>query len=467
MGKKNKIIEKAEITGLAAEGKAIARIEGMVVFVPYAAPGDVADLRIIRKKKKHAEAVAEHFHKLSPLRTEPFCRHFGVCGGCKWQHIPYSEQLKFKRQQVIDNLTRIGKTGLPPVNPVIPSEKTTHYRNKMEFTFSNKRWLTREEIDSGEEIGDTNALGFHVPGRFDKVLDLTGCYLQEEPSNSIRLAVKDYAGKNSLPFFDIIKQEGLLRTLIIRTSSTGEVMVIVVFFREERAAREKMLRFIRDSFPSVTSLMYVINPKGNDTITDLDVHPFSGKDHLIEQMEGLKFKIGPKSFFQTNSRQAYNLYKTVRDFANPQKHEVIYDLYTGTGSIALFMAPFAGRVVGIEYVQEAIDYAKINSELNGIENTHFFAGDIKEVLDDIFIEKNGAPHTVIVDPPRTGVHKNVVSRLKEIKPKKIVYVSCNPATQSRDIEMLSDHYKVVKVQPVDMFPHTHHVENVVLCERLI
>ncbi len=464
--KRHEVFEKVEITGLAAEGKAIARIDGMVVFVPFAAPGDVVDITVTKKRKKHAEGIVNHFHKHSPYRVKPFCSHFGVCGGCRWQHLAYSEQLKFKQQQVADNLSRIGKADIPEMREIIPSPKTTFYRNKLEFTFSSRRWLTADEIESGKTFEEMNALGFHVPGRFDKVLDIEKCYLQEEPSNSIRLAVKKYATENNIPFFYIIKQEGILRNLIIRTSTTGDIMVIVVFSERDERVIEGLLGYIRDSFPEVTSLMYMINRKVNDSITDLDPELFHGKDHIIETMEDLKFRIGPKSFYQTNSLQAYNLYRVVRDFASPQKHEVIYDLYTGTGTIANFIAREAGKVTGMEYVQEAIDFAETNSDLNGIDNTFFFAGDIRDLLTPGFVEKNGAPHTVILDPPRAGIHKDVAKALTEIKPSKIVYVSCNPATQSRDTELLSGHYRITGVQPVDMFPHTHHVENVLLCEPL-
>ncbi len=466
MGRKRKpeSFEKVEITGIAAGGKAIAKIEGMVVFVPFAAPGDIADITFRKKKKKHAEGTVDRFHSYSPLRAEPFCSHFGICGGCKWQHITYTEQLKFKQQQVVDNLERIGKMDIPAVNNILPSPKTTFYRNKLEYTFSSIRWLTREEIESGEEIKETSALGFHIPGRFDKVLDIKKCYLQKDPSNQIRLEVKKYAVENGIPFFHLRKQEGLLRNLIIRTSSTGDVMVIVVFSGRDERIVDGLLSHLRDTFPEITSLLYVINPKANDTINDLDAELFHGKDHITERMEDLEFMTGPKSFFQTNPCQAYNLYKVVRDFASPQKHEVIYDLYTGTGTIANFIARDAGKVTGIEYVQEAIDYAVLNSDLNGIGNTNFFAGDIRRLLSSEFVEKNGAPHTVILDPPRTGIHKDIAKKITEIKPSKIVYVSCNPSTQSRDLQILSEHYKIVKVQPVDMFPHTHHVENVVLCE---
>lgn len=469
MGRKRKAetFEKVEITGIAAGGKAIAKIAGMVVFVPFAAPGDIVDITFRKKKKKHAEGTIDRFHSYSPLRTEPFCSHFGVCGGCRWQHLSYTEQLKFKQQQVADNLERIGKMGAPPLENILSSPKTAWYRNKLEYTFSSMRWLTKEEIESGEEIKDTGALGFHIPGRFDKVLDIKKCYLQDEPSNSIRLEVKRYAIENGISFFHLRKQEGMLRNLIIRTSTTGDVMVIVVFSERDEKVVDMLLGHIRDTFPQVTSLLYVINPKANDTITDLHTELFHGKDHITERMEDLEFMTGPKSFFQTNPFQAYNLYKVVRDFASPQKHEVIYDLYTGTGTIANFIARNAGKVIGIEYVQEAIDYAVLNSDINGIGNTKFFAGDIRKLLSSEFIEKNGAPHTIILDPPRTGIHKDIANAITEIKPSKIVYVSCNPATQSRDLQILSNHYKIARVQPVDMFPHTHHVENVVLCEPLM
>ena len=464
MGKKRSLplLRDISITGIAAEGKAIARHDDMVIFVPFVAPGDIADIRITKKRKNHMEGRVTELKTLSAQRTEPFCEHFGVCGGCKWQHIAYEHQLEFKQQQVIDQFTRIGKLDMPAPEPVLPSQKTKYYRNKLEFTFTCRRWLTDEEIASGKEISEFRAAGFHIPGRFDKVLDINKCYLQEDPSNSIRLAVRDYAIRNDLDFFDLLKQKGLLRTLIIRTSTSGEVMVILVFFREERQKREALLNWLTDKFPGITSLMYVINPKGNDTITDLDVNLFSGRDHIIEEMEGLRFKVGPKSFYQTNSRQAYELYKIIRDYAFPRKHEVIYDLYTGTGTIATFLARHCKRVLGLEYVPEAVNDAEVNADKNKLDNTGFYAGDIKDLLTSDFAMQNGAPHTIITDPPRTGMHPAVIDRIMEISPGKIVYVSCNSATQARDIQLLDAGYRIDRMRAVDMFPHTQHIENVVL-----
>jgi 23S rRNA (uracil1939-C5)-methyltransferase len=405
------------------------------------------------------------FHKYSDLRVDAFCEHFGVCGGCKWQNLPYEEQLKFKQQEVLDNLSRIGKIDLPEANPILPSAKTEFYRNKLEFTFSNKRYLTFDEINSEDEIDRTPALGFHVPRLFDKIVDINKCHLQAEPSNAVRLAIKEYAFANDLSFFDIRKQEGFLRTLIIRTSTTGDVMVIVVFYHEDVEKREGLMAHLAEKFPEITSLMYVINEKGNDTIGDQDVILHKGADHIFEQMEDLKFKIGPKSFYQTNSEQAYELYSKTREFANIQKDEIVYDLYTGTGTIANFVARQAKKVIGIEYVPEAIEDAKLNSEINGIDNTSFFAGDMKNVLNAEFIAEHGHPDMMIVDPPRAGMHADVVETILQAAPNRIVYVSCNSATQARDLEMMDQAYKVTKIQAVDMFPHTHHVENIVLMEK--
>ena len=456
------LLRDVSITGIGAEGKALAKHDGMVIFVPYVAPGDIADIRIIKKRRNYMEGRLVELKSPSAQRIEPFCEHFGICGGCKWQHLAYENQLEFKQQQVIDHFTRIGKLDFPSPEPLLPSHRTDYYRNKLEFTFTNRRWLTEEEIAPGNDISEYRAAGFHIPGRFDKVLDINNCYLQEEPSNSIRLAVKNYAIRNDLEFFDLLKQKGFLRTLIIRTSSTGEVMVILVFFREEKQVREALLDWLAGKFPGITSLMYVINPKGNDTITDLEVNLFSGRDHIIEEMEGLRFKVGPKSFYQTNSRQAYELYKIIREFALPQKHEVIYDLYTGTGTIASFLARHCSRVVGLEYVPEAIEDAHTNADTNKLGNLRFYAGDIKDLLTNDFAGQNGAPHTIITDPPRTGMHPAVVERIMEISPGKIVYVSCNSATQARDIQLLDAGYRIERMRAVDLFPHTQHIENVVL-----
>lgn len=462
------LLEKVTITDVAAEGKAVAKVNELVIFVPYVVPGDVVDLQVKRKKNHYAEAVAVKFHEKSPLRTEPFCSHFGVCGGCKWQCLSYEEQLKYKQKQVFDNLTRIGKVELPEFRPILGSEKTRFYRNKLEFTFSNKRWLTEEEVKQDVKYDQMNAVGFHIPGAFDKVLAIDKCWLQDDISNQIRNAVRDYAYAHNFPFFDLRTQEGLLRNIMIRTSSTGELMVVLqckVTDDEDRRKMEEILQFMADSFPQITSLMYVINNKCNDTIGDLDVEVFKGNDHIFEEMEGLRFKVGPKSFYQTNSEQAYNLYKVAREFAGLTGNELVYDLYTGTGTIANFVARQARKVVGIEYVPEAIEDAKVNSALNGIDNTLFYAGDMKDILTNDFIAEHGRPDVIITDPPRAGMHNDVIDVILAAEPKCIVYVSCNPATQARDLQLLDGKYKVTAVQPVDMFPHTHHVENVVQLER--
>jgi len=462
------LLEKVTITDVAAEGKAVAKVNELVIFVPYVVPGDVVDLQVKRKKNHYAEAVAVKFHEKSPLRTEPFCSHFGVCGGCKWQCLSYEEQLKYKQKQVFDNLTRIGKVELPEFRPILGSEKTRFYRNKLEFTFSNKRWLTEEEVKQDVKYDQMNAVGFHIPGAFDKVLAIDKCWLQDDISNQIRNAVRDYAYAHNFPFFDLRTQEGLLRNIMIRTSSTGELMVVLqckVTDDEGRRKMEEILQFMADSFPQITSLMYVINNKCNDTIGDLDVEVFKGNDHIFEEMEGLRFKVGPKSFYQTNSEQAYNLYKVAREFAGLTGNELVYDLYTGTGTIANFVARKARKVVGIEYVPEAIEDAKVNSALNGIDNTLFYAGDMKDILTNDFIAEHGRPDVIITDPPRAGMHNDVIDVILATEPKRIVYVSCNPATQARDLQLLDGKYKVTAVQPVDMFPHTHHVENVVQLER--
>lgn len=446
----------------------MAKVNELVIFVPYVVPGDVVDLQVKRKKNHYAEAVAVKFHEKSPLRTEPFCSHFGVCGGCKWQCLSYEEQLKYKQKQVFDNLTRIGKVELPEFRPILGSEKTRFYRNKLEFTFSNKRWLTEEEVKQDVKYDQMNAVGFHIPGAFDKVLAIDKCWLQDDISNQIRNAVRDYAYAHNFPFFDLRTQEGLLRNIMIRTSSTGELMVVLqckVTDDEGRRKMEEILQFMADSFPQITSLMYVINNKCNDTIGDLDVEVFKGNDHIFEEMEGLRFKVGPKSFYQTNSEQAYNLYKVAREFAGLTGNELVYDLYTGTGTIANFVARQARKVVGIEYVPEAIEDAKVNSALNGIDNTLFYAGDMKDILTNDFIAEHGRPDVIITDPPRAGMHNDVIDVILAAEPKRIVYVSCNPATQARDLQLLDGKYKVTAVQPVDMFPHTHHVENVVQLER--
>ncbi len=458
------LIKNVEIIDIAAEGKAIAKVDDLVVFIPYVVPGDIIDLQITRKKNKYAEGKPTRFISYSPDRTEAFCEHFGICGGCKWQILPYQEQLKFKQKQVIDNLTRIGKIELPEIQPILGSEKTEFYRNKLEFTFSNKKWLTLEQLNEGVNFEDMNmnALGFHIPGCFDKVLDINKCWLQDDISNLIRNFIREYCFKKDYTFFDLRNRGGLMRNIIIRTSTTGELMLIVVFYENEREQREDLLTTIADAFPQITSLLYIINEKANDTITDQTVVTWKGNDFIYEQMEGLKFKIGPKSFYQTNSEQAYNLYKVTRDFAELTGNELVYDLYTGTGTIANFVSSQAQKVIGIEYVEDAIEDAKFNSKNNGINNTLFYAGDMKDILTQGFINEHGRPDVVITDPPRAGMHDDVIESILFAEPKRIVYVSCNPATQARDLSLLDEKYKVEKVQPVDMFPHTHHVENVVL-----
>lgn len=465
--KDNPIVENVEIIDIAAEGKAIAKIENMVIFVPFVVPGDVVDLQLNRRKKNYAEGKVLRFHKYSDKRTEAFCEHFGVCGGCKWQILPYDEQIRFKQKQVSDNLTRIAKVDLPEIMLILGSEKTTFYRNKLEFTFSNKKWLTQEQLNEGVSFDEMNmdALGFHIPGCFDKVLDIHKCWLQDDISNQIRNFIRDYCHKKNYSFFDLRNRGGLMRNIIVRTSTTGELMLIVVFYENCREKREDLLTAIADQFPQITSLLYIINEKANDTITDQIVLNWKGNDYIFEEMEGLQFKIGPKSFYQTNSEQAYNLYKITRDFAGLTGNELVYDLYTGTGTIANFVAKQAKKVVGIEYVEDAIEDAKVNSSINEIKNTLFFAGDMKDILTQDFINEHGRPDVIITDPPRAGMHEDVVNVILFAEPKRIVYVSCNPATQARDLALLDAKYKVIKVQPVDMFPHTHHVENVVMLEK--
>ena len=471
--KERPLLEQVMIADVAAEGKALARVNDMVVFVPYVVPGDVVDLQVKRKKHSYAEAVAVKFHEYSPLRSEPFCKHFGVCGGCKWQCLKYEEQIRYKQKQVTDNLVRIGKIELPEISPILGSEQTERYRNKLEFTFSNKRWLTQEEVDKDFKYDQMNAVGFHIPGAFDKVLAIDECHLMDDICNRIRNGVRDYAYEQGLTFFDLRSQEGMLRNMMVRIAedendrSIKGLMVVMQFkvvAPEEEAQMKQLLQFMADTWPEITSLIYVINNKCNDTIGDLPIHIFKGDDHIIEEMEGLKFKVGPKSFYQTNSRQAYNLYKVTREFAGLTGDELVYDLYTGTGTIANFVSRKARQVIGIEYVPEAIEDAKVNSAINGIDNTLFFAGDMKDILNQEFINQYGRPDVIITDPPRAGMHNDVIDTILFAEPKRIVYVSCNPATQARDLSLLDVKYKVLKVQPVDMFPHTHHVENVVLLE---
>lgn len=468
MSKKNKqlpILENITITGVAAEGKAIAKHNDLVIFVPYAVPGDVVDLQITRKRSSFMEGRVIHFHQYSEKRQEAFCRHFYDCGGCKWQILPYEEQLKYKQSEVENNLRRIGKVELPEISPILASPKTEFYRNKLEFSFSNRRWRTFEEIDAEKEFDTMNALGFHVQGKFDKVLDIEKCWLMDDIQNQIRNEIRSYALEHELSFFDLREQTGFLRTMIVRTTSTGELMLIVAFYYEDKLEREKLLQHIADRFPQITSLLYVINSKANDSITDQKICLYKGREFIVEEMEGLKFKIGAKSFYQTNSEQAYQLYKIVRNFAKLNGSELVFDLYTGTGTIANFVAKDSKQVIGIEYVPEAIEDAKENSHINGIENTLFFAGDMKNVLNEKFIEVHGKPDVIITDPPRAGMHSDVIRTMLLANPERIVYVSCNSATQARDLNLLSENYKVTAVQPVDMFPHTHHVENVVLLEK--
>ena len=462
------LLENITITGVAAEGKAIAKVDNLVVFVPYAVPGDVVDLQVRRKKHSYAEAEVVKFHHYSEQRATPFCQHFGVCGGCKWQCLPYEEQLRYKQQQVVDNLTRIGKIELPEVSPILGSRHTQCYRNKLEFGFSNKKWLTFEEVASGTKFEVMDAVGFHIPGAFDKILDIDTCYLMDDINNRLRNGIRSYALSHQLTFFDLRAQTGLLRNMMVRTSATGEVMLLLQFCirsaEEEKQARD-LLAHIHETFPEVTSLLWVNNLKCNDTIGDLEVHTYAGTDFIYEIMENLRFKVGPKSFYQTNTEQAYELYKVARHFAGLTGSELVYDLYTGTGTIANFVAHQARQVIGIEYVPEAIEDAKENARINGLDNTLFYAGDMKDILNRDFIDHHGRPDVIITDPPRAGMHTDVVNTILFASPRRIVYVSCNPATQARDLALLDTQYRVVAVQPVDMFPQTHHVENVVLLEK--
>ena len=459
------LLPEIEITGVAAEGKSIARFNDMVIFIPFGAPGDIADIKIDRKKHSYAEGHIERLITPSPIRTQPRCEHFTVCGGCRWQHLPYEYQLKCKQQQVTDALTRIAKVELPEISPIIGSKEIWHYRNKMEYTFSNKKWLTFDQLRSGEDFPDRDAAGFHIPGAFDKVLDINRCHLQDDFGNRLRNFIKDYGKAEGMSFYDLKSNSGFLRTLMIRIASTGEIMVLMAVGEDNQCAIQKLMTAINDRFPEITSLSYVINTKLNDTFADLDIVTFSGRPYIEERMDDLRFRIGPKSFYQTNSEQAHRLYEVARDFADLKGGELVYDLYTGTGTIANFVAKCCRKVIGIEYVEDAIKDARINSEVNGIENTLFFAGDMKDVLTDDFIDEYGRPEVMIVDPPRAGMHGDVVNVILNAEPERIVYVSCNPATQARDLALLDEKYKVVRVQPVDMFPHTHHVENVVKLQR--
>ena len=442
------IFYEVTITDVAAEGKAIAKVDDMVIFSQYAVPGDVVDLQIFKKKKNYMEGRVIKFHSYSEKRCEAVCEHYGTCGGCKWQILPYDEQIRYKQKQVVDNLTRLGHIELPEVTPILGSEKTYFYRNKLEYTFSNRKWLTMEDMQKEHRPEELNGVGFHIPGMFDKVLDINKCWLQDDISNQIRNEIRRYAQDKGLTFFDLRNQEGFLRTLMIRTTSTGELMVVVVFFHEDEAERVALLQHLADMFPQITALLYVINSKCNDTITDQEIHCFKGAEAIYEEMEGLRFKIGPKSFYQTNSEQAYELYKVARNFAELTGEELVYDLYTGTGTIANFVSRKARQVIGIEYVPEAIEDAKVNSALNGIDNTLFFAGDMKDILTDRFIKEYGRPDVIITDPPRAGMHEDVVNVILNAEPKRIVYVSCNPATQARDLQLLDVKYKVTAVRPV-------------------
>lgn len=464
------VLENITITDYAAEGKALARVNELVVFVPFAVPGDVVDLQVRRKKHSYCEAEIIRFIKYSERRVKPFCQHFGICGGCKWQNIPYDEQLRMKQKQVYDQLTRIGKVNLPEFNQILGSVKTQGYRNKLEFGCSNRRWLTQEEIASGSDFTQMNAVGFHITGAFDKILPIEKCWLMDDLQNKIRNAIRDYAYEHDIVFYGIRRQCGLLRDIMVRNSDTGEWMVLIQFHYEkdeDEVIAKNLLQHIADGFPEITSLLYVNNQKGNDTFNDLNIEVFKGNDYIYETMDGLTFKVGAKSFYQTNTKQAYHLYSVVRDFANLTGNELVYDLYTGTGTIANFVSRYAKRVIGIEYVPEAIEDAKINSEINNISNTLFFAGDMKDILTESFISENGTPDIIITDPPRAGMHPDVVQTIIKTAPKRIVYVSCNPATQARDLSLLDNLYEVVAVQPVDMFPHTPHVENVVLLNRRV
>lgn len=467
MGKvsKNIVLNDVEIVDTSAEGKSVAKHEGLVIFCEGGVPGDIVDLNIYRKKNKLAEAKVIAIKKASEYRTKPECAHFGTCGGCKWQSMSYEAQLKFKQKFVSDALIRIGKLDIPEILPIFKNNAPYFYRNKLEFSFSNKKWLTETQIKTEEEVANKNALGFHIPGRFDKVLDIDNCYLQPEPSNQIRNEVRDYAAKHNLTFFDIRDKGGFLRTLMIRITGTGEVMVVIAVYDWLEKELFALLEHLKQKFSQITSLQYVHNPKGNDSMDGLDIKLYSGRAFVFEEMEGLKFKISPKSFYQTNSQQAYNLYKITREFASLKGNELVYDLYTGTGTIANFVARHCKKVVGVEYIEDAVCDARENSKANGIENTFFTSGDMKDVLTNDFIKQHGTPDVIITDPPRAGMHEDVVKVILNANPEKVVYVSCNPATQARDLALMTHQYNVVKIQPVDMFPQTAHVENVVLLER--
>jgi 23S rRNA (uracil1939-C5)-methyltransferase len=460
------VFENVEVLDAGAKGVSVAKApDGKIIFIPNVVPSDVVDVQTFKKRKAYFEGKAVAFHKLSAQRVEPVCQHFGACGGCKWQNMGYEFQLGYKHQEVENNLKRIGKIELPQFEPILGSKEQFFYRNKMEFSFSNARWLTDDEIKSGEELGKENALGFHIPKMWDKILDIKKCYLQQDPSNALRNEIRDFANENGLEFFNPRENTGLLRTLMIRTASTGEIMVLIQFFKEDKKKRELLLDFLKNRFPEITSLQYVINSKLNDTIYDQNVVCYHGRDYILEEMEGLKFSINAKSFYQTNSDQAYELYSITRDFAGLTGNELVYDLYTGTGTIAQFVSKNAKKVIGVEAVPEAIADAKVNAERNNITNCEFYVGDMKNVFNDAFIEQHGQPDVIITDPPRDGMHKDVVAQILKIAPERVVYVSCNSATQARDLALMDEMYKVVRVRPVDMFPQTHHVENVVLLEK--
>ena len=460
------VFEHVEVLDAGAKGVCVAKApDGKVIFIPNVVPGDVVDVQTVKKRKAYYEGRATQIHKFSEHRVEPVCEHFGSCGGCKWQNMSYNQQLVYKQQEVYNHLKRIGKIELPEFEPILGSKEQFFYRNKMEFSFSNARWLTPEEIQSGEELGKENALGFHIPKMWDKILDIKKCWLQGDPSNDIRNEIRAFANQHQMEFFNPRENSGFLRTLMIRTASTGEIMVLIQFFKEDKAQRELLLNFILERFPMITSLQYVINEKLNDTIYDQEVICYHGRDYILEEMEGLQFRVNAKSFYQTNSEQAYELYSITRDFAGLTGEELVYDLYTGTGTIAQFVSRKAKKVIGVEAVPEAIADAKINADHNKITNCEFFVGDMKNVFNDDFIQTHGQPDVIITDPPRDGMHKDVVEQILKIAPKRVVYVSCNSATQARDLALMDETYKVVKVRPVDMFPQTHHVENVVLLEK--
>ncbi len=464
--KKFHLFENIEVVDTAAKGKTVAKSpDGRVVFLSNAVPGDIVDIRTGRKRKSYYEGKAVKFHHLSDKRVDPVCEHFGLCGGCKWQHMNYQDQLAYKQKEVTNNLIRIGHLELPEITPIAGCDKIYFYRNKMEFSFSDSRWLTEEELKSDIEFEDKNACGFHIPGMWDKILDVNKCHLQEDPSNTMRNSIKKFAIDNGISFFNPRQRTGMLRTLMIRISSTGEIMLVIQFFKEDVEKRELLLNHIAENFKEITSLQYIINEKGNDSIYDQDIILFQGRDHIFEEMEGLKFKINAKSFYQTNSTQAYELYKIARDFADLQGDEIVYDLYTGTGTIAQFVASKAKKVIGVEAVPQAIIDAKENARLNGIDNTVFYDGDMAKVFTQDFIEQNGHPDLIITDPPRDGMHQKVVMQILNILPEKVVYISCNSATQARDLALMKEQYVIEKSQAVDMFPQTHHVENVVLLKR--